>query len=110
MLKRLMRGGAAGLLAVLAACAQQPGSAPATRGAPLAANTPGWRVTQLLPNLTIGGLWAGGAHDAWIAGDACADTATCGAGDTSNGTIVVRHWDGTSWRAVEPPKAYINTP
>jgi hypothetical protein len=111
MLKRLARcGGAAGLLAVLAACAHQAGSVPATREAPLAASTPDWRITQVLPDLTIGGLWAGGGRDAWLAGDACADLATCGVSDTSNGTVVVRHWDGLSWRAVEPPKAYINTP
>src|SRR5262249_50597309 len=24
--------------------------------------------------------------------------------------VVIRHWDGTSWRDVKPPKAYINTP
>lgn len=24
--------------------------------------------------------------------------------------MVVRHWDGTAWRAVTPPKAYINSP
>src|SRR5712671_4149774 len=74
MLNRLTRGaGAVGLLAVLVACAHQAGSVPATQGAQLAARTPGWRITQVLPNLTIGGLWAGGAHDAWLAGDACAD-------------------------------------
>jgi hypothetical protein len=111
MLKRLARGGAAaGLLAILVACAHQPGIVPATQGAPPAASTPGWRITQVMPNLAVGGLWAGGSRDAWLAGDACADLATCGASDTSNGTLVVRHWDGTSWRAVRPPRAYINTP
>jgi hypothetical protein len=110
MLKRLARGGAAGLFAALVACAHQAGSVPATRDAPLAAGTPGWRITQVLPNVAVGGLWAGGARDAWLAGDACADLATCGVSDTSNGTVVVRHWDGTSWRAVKPPRAYINTP
>lgn len=110
MLKRLIRGGAAGLLAILAACAQQSGNAAATQNRVLTASTPGWRVTRLLPNLTVGGLWAGGARDAWLAGDACAGQATCGDSDTSNGTLVLRHWDGGSWRAVKPPRAYVNTP
>jgi hypothetical protein len=110
MLKRVVRaGGAAGLLAVLVACAHPAGSVPATRDAPLAAGTPGWRITQVLPNLTTGGLWAGGARDAWLAGDACADVATCGVSDTNDGTVVVRHWDGTAWRSVTLPKAYVNT-
>jgi hypothetical protein len=103
-----MRGGAAGLLALLVACTQQAGSA--KQDALRAGSTPGWRVTQTLPNLTIGGAWAGGAHDAWLVGDACADPATCGVSDTSNGTVVVLHWDGMSWRTVKLPKAYINTP
>ena len=30
--------------------------------------------------------------------------------DTSNGTLVVRHWDGKAWRVVTPPRAYINSP
>jgi hypothetical protein len=110
MLKRLARGGAAGLLAALAACTQQAGSAPSAQHAALTANTPGWRVTRLLPDVTAGGLWAGGPRDAWLAGDACADPATCGASDTSYGTLVIRHWDGMSWRAVIAPKAYVNTP
>jgi hypothetical protein len=111
MLRRLTRGAAAvGLLAVLAACAPQPGSTAAVRSSVLTAGIPGWRVMGLLPNLTAGGLWAGGARDAWLAGDACADPATCGADDTSNGTLVVRHWDGTSWRAVAPPRSYVGTP
>jgi hypothetical protein len=115
MLKRLMRGGAAaGLLAVLVACAHPAGSVPATRDALLAVTPPstpaGWRITQVLPDDTIGGLWADGTRDAWLAGDACANLATCGVSDTSNGTVVVRHWDGASWQAVKPPKAYVNTP
>jgi hypothetical protein len=111
MLKRLMRGGgAAGLLAVLVACAHQAGNVPATRDALLAVTIPGWRITQVLPDDTIGGLWADGTRDAWLAGDACANLATCGVGNTSNGTVVVRHWDGTSWQAVKLPKAYVNTP
>jgi hypothetical protein len=94
---------------MLAACAQQPGSITATHNSVLTASTPGWRVTRLLPNVAVGGLWAGGARDAWLAGDECADPATCG-DDTGNGTLVVRHWDGASWRAVKPPKAYVSTP
>ena len=109
-MKRLMRGGAAGLLAVLAACAQQPGSTAATHSSELIASAPGWRITQQLPNLAVGGLWAGGARDAWLVGDECADPSTCGESDTGNGTIVVRHWDGVSWRAVMPPKTYVNSP
>src|SRR5215470_1576469 len=110
MLRRLTRGSAAGLLAVLAACTQHAGSAPATQDGVLTASTLGWRIMQVLPSVAIGGLSAGGARGAWMAGDVCADMATCGVGDTSNGTVVIRHWDGMSWRAVEPPKAYINTP
>lgn len=72
--------------------------------------SPGWRITQVLANAAIGGLWAGGARDAWLAGDECADPATCGSGDTSNGTLVVRHWDGKAWRVVTPPQAFVNSP
>ena len=75
-----------------------------------AAVSPGWRITKVLPNLVVGGLWAGGPRDAWLVGEACADPATCGETDTSNGTVVVRHWDGTAWRSVAVPKAYVNTP
>ena len=64
----------------------------------------------MLAGVTVGGLWAGGARDAWLAGDECADPATCGAADTGNGTVVVRHWDGRAWRVVTPPSAYINSP
>jgi len=110
MLKRLARGGAAGLLAVLAACAQPSGNTAATQSSVLAASTPGWRVTRLLPGITVGGLWAGGSRDAWLASDECANQATCGESDTGNGTLVVRHWDGVSWRAVKPPKSFVNTP
>jgi hypothetical protein len=96
------------LVAVLVACTQQAG--PAKQDPLRAASTPGWRITQVLPNLTIGGVWAGGPRDAWLAGDACADPATCGVSDTGNGTVAVLHWDGASWRGVRPPKAYVNTP
>jgi hypothetical protein len=71
---------------------------------------PGWRIKQVLAGAAIGGLWAGGARDGWLAGDECADPATCGTGDTSNGTVVVRHWDGKAWRVLTAPGAYINSP
>jgi hypothetical protein len=108
--KRLVRR-AAIVTAVAAATAGASLAASATVTAPaLPAVSPKWRVTQTVANLMAGGLWAGGARDAWLAGDACADPATCGVSDTSNGTVVIRHWDGTKWRAVTPPKAYINSP
>lgn len=72
--------------------------------------SPGWRITQVLAGAAIGGLWAGGTRDAWLAGDECANPATCGVGNTSNGTLVVRHWDGRAWRVVTPPRAFINSP
>jgi hypothetical protein len=111
MLKRLTQAGAAVLLMVLAACGHQEGNVPEARADALVVSTPGWRVTQVLPNLSVGGLWAGGPGDAWLAADEC-DPVTCGASDTnqSNGTIVVLHWDGTSWLTVKPPKAYIDSP
>jgi len=49
----------------MVACAHQAGVVTATRDAPPAAGTPGWRITQVLPNLTTGGLWAGGARAAF---------------------------------------------
>ena len=64
----------------------------------------------MLAGVTVGGLWAGSARDAWLAGDECADPATCGEADTGNGTVVVRHWDGRAWQVVTPPSAYINSP
>ncbi len=70
----------------------------------------GWRISQVLAGVTVGGLWAGGRQDAWLAGDECADPATCGNGDAGNGTVVVRHWDGRAWRVVTPPAAYIDSP
>lgn len=87
-----------------------PGSTVATQNRVPTASTLGWRVTRLLPGLAVGGLWAGGARDAWLAGDECADQATCGESDTGNGTIVLRHWDGESWRVIKPPKAYVDSP
>jgi hypothetical protein len=84
---------------------------PAKPAAVPAAASPGWRITKLLPNLVAGGLWAGGPRDAWLAGDACADPATCGeSATTANATVVVKHWDGTAWRSIAMPKAYVNTP
>ena len=29
----------------------------------------GWRISQVLAGVTVGGLWAGSARDAWLAGD-----------------------------------------
>ena len=40
----------------------------------------------MLAGVTVGGLWADGRQDAWLAGDECADPATCGNGDAGNGT------------------------
>jgi len=94
----------------VAAGASLAATGAAAASAARAASGPRWRITQRLANLTVGGLWAGGARDAWLAGDACAHPVTCGATDVSNGTVVVRHWDGTAWRTVRPPKAYVNTP
>jgi len=111
MEKRLMRRVAlVTAVAAVALGASLAASAAETAPAEATAGSPRWRITQTVANLTVGGLWAGGARDAWLAGDACADPATCGATDTSNGTVVVRHWDGRAWRAVKPPKAYVNTP
>lgn len=69
-----------------------------------AAGPPGWRVTQVLPDVTVGGLTALGAGDAWLAGDGCANSAC------NYGSLIVRHWDGKAWRVVTPPKAFINSP
>ena len=90
-------------------------SAAAAAAAPVAttsnqASPAGWRISQVLAGVTVGGLWAGSARDAWLAGDECADPTTCGDTNPSNGTVVVSHWDGRSWRNVTPPAAYINSP
>ena len=99
-------------LAVFAAVIGCLPEAAAATAAPAAKQigAPGWRITQVLSGVTVGGLWAGGTRDAWLAGDECADLATCGDKDPSNGTVVVRHWDGTAWRGVTPPRAFINSP
>jgi hypothetical protein len=102
-------------IAPLAVFAVVAGSVSSVAAAPVAAIAkqadPGsWRISQVLAGVTVGGLWAGSARDAWLAGDECADPAACGDSSTSNGTVVVRHWDGRSWRAVTPPGAYINSP
>jgi hypothetical protein len=90
------------LAAVLATTGDGPAraaaAARATAAAP-AASTPGWRITQLLANTVIGGISAVGARDAWIAGDACANS------QCDKASVVVRHWDGTAWRVVTAPKA-----
>ena len=96
--------------AVAVLCAGGSAATAAARPAVPAAASPGWRITKLLPNLVTGGLWAGGPRDAWLAGDACAQPATCGETDKTNVTIVVKHWDGTAWRSIAMPKAYVNTP
>jgi hypothetical protein len=70
----------------------------------------GWRISQVMAGVTVGGLWAGSTSDAWLAGDECADQATCGQADGGNGTIVVRHWNGRAWQVVTPPRGYINSP
>ena len=122
--KRLTRRGAYAVAAALVAggvgaafAVAGAGGAPGASTAPsaltaaalAAASDPGWRITQVLPNVAAGGLWAGGARDAWLAGDECADPATCGATDESAGTLVIRHWDGTAWRVVTPPTAYVDS-
>ncbi len=103
------RAAALALSAAVIGCV--PGAAAATT-VPAAnrVSVPGWRITQVLSGVTVGGLWAGGTGDAWLAGDECADLATCGDKDPSNGTVVVRHWDGKAWRLVTPPRAFINSP
>jgi hypothetical protein len=87
--------------AVTAADVARPSAPPGWRiaiaEAAQSAASPGWRVTRVLDGVAVGGLWAGGPGDAWLAGD------------TSNGTVVVRHWNGHAWRTVTPPGAYINS-
>jgi hypothetical protein len=103
------------LLAVFAAVLGSMPAAAAATAAPVMtaaeqASPAGWRISQVLAGVTVGGLWAGGPQDAWLAGDECADPATCGNADSGNGTVVVRHWDGRAWRTVTPPRAYIDSP
>jgi hypothetical protein len=91
-------------VAVAIALVAAPTAAAASpAAAPPAASTPGWRIVRVLPNATVGGLSAVGPRDAWLAGDACASS------QCDRGTVIVRHWDGTAWRAVTPPKAYIDS-
>ena len=102
-------------IAALAVFAVVVGSVSAAAAAPVAstpnqAGLAGWRISQVLAGVTVGGLWAGSARDAWLAGDECADAATCGDSSTSNGTVVVRHWDGTGVAGCDAPRAYINSP
>lgn len=61
-----------------------------------------WRATQFLPSATVGGLSAPGARDAWLAGDVCGADSLCD-------RAFVRHWDGTSWRALSLPAAVTAT-
>jgi hypothetical protein len=94
-----------GPASVMAAAAPAP-----VRTAGQQAGPAGWRISQVLAGVTVGGLWAGGTRDAWLAGDECADPATCGTADPGSGTVVVRHWDGRAWQVVTPPRAYIDSP
>jgi hypothetical protein len=59
--------------------------------------TPGWRITQFLPSVGVGGLAVTGARDAWLAGDLCGADSLCD-------HLIVRHWDGKAWRTVAPPR------
>jgi hypothetical protein len=97
------------VFAVVVGSVSTAAGAPAGRAAKQA-DAAGWRISQVLSGVTVGGLWAGGRRDAWLAGDECADAATCGDSDTSNGTVVIRRWDGKAWQVVTPPKAYIDSP
>ena len=101
--------------AALAVFAVVVGSVSAAAAAPVAtspkqAGLAGWRISQVLAGVTVGGLWAGSGQDAWLAGDECADSTTCGDSNPGNGTVVVRHWDGRAWRSATPPGAYIDSP
>jgi hypothetical protein len=75
-------------------------AATSVAGAPgaAAAAVPGWRIVTVLPLIDLGGLTVLSARDAWVAGDSCAD-AGC-----DRDTVIVRHWDGTAWRAIAVPK------
>jgi hypothetical protein len=97
------------VFATVAGPASGAAAAPAVSTA-RTAGPAGWRVSQVMAGVTVGGLWAGSTRDAWLAGDECADAATCGQAATGNGTIVVRHWDGRAWQVVTPPRAYIDSP
>lgn len=99
VIRSLFRRGAP--IAVAAILGMAPSAAPAA--AVSAAGTPGWRIMQLLPNFATGGLAAIGARDAWLAGDRCADS------QCDRDTLIVRHWNGRAWRAVTPPKAFIDS-
>jgi hypothetical protein len=70
----------------------------ASAGGVAAVATPGWRIVKMLPNVALGGFSAPGARDAWLAGDVCGTDSFCD-------RLIVRHWDGTAWRSVTPPKA-----
>jgi hypothetical protein len=97
------------VFAVVVGSVSAAAAAPVERAAKQA-GAAGWRISQVLSGVTVGGLWAGGTRDAWLAGDECADPATCGDSDISNGTVVIRRWDGKAWQVVTPPKAYIDSP
>lgn len=97
MMRRFLRLTVPVLVAAVAAVAMTPAAA-------TAAGTPGWRIVQVLPNMTVDGITALGAADAWLSGD------SCGNAQCSTDTLIVRHWDGKAWRAVTPPKAFIDSP
>jgi hypothetical protein len=65
-------------------------AASASASASTAVSPAGWRVAAVLDGPTTGGLWAGGAKDAWLAGDECVPV-SCPDEDTAKGTVVVRH-------------------
>lgn len=90
-LRRALPVAAATVFVAATAGASAPGAA--------AAAGPGWRIVTVLPLIDLGGLTVLGARDAWLAGDSCAD-AGC-----DRYTVIVRHWDGTAWRAITVPKA-----
>lgn len=81
--------------------------APSTAGAasapgPAAAAVPGWRIVKFLPSVAMGGFSVSSARDAWLAGDVCGADSLCD-------HVIVRHWDGTAWRVVTPPRAVTAT-
>jgi hypothetical protein len=75
----------------------------AVGGMSAAAGTPRWRVTGILSGnvlTTFDALTADRRDDAWL------PWATCHFGTC---TLVVTRWNGTSWRPVAVPKAFVNS-
>jgi len=92
-------------IALLVACAATAAGASATAPAAVrepAAAAPGWRIVKVLPNAAFDGLTALGPRDAWLGGAGCANAAC------DRGNVIVRHWDGSAWRVVTPPKAFLD--